>query len=292
MNYAVVDTGSNTIRMSVYQWENGNLRELYTEAVFANLAGHIAENRLTDEGINVCCEAILYHRKKAEEFGASFNVFATAAIRNAENSDEIVNKVKEKTGIDLEILSGADEGELSFLGAFEDFPVTEGVMADVGGGSSEVILFKEGKIVDVQSVPIGSLKAYKNYVKDEIPTHEEANVIKKEIINHLDRNPVFREAKADSLCLVGGGVRAAYKLCGTVLGKESLSVQAVDAMLEAFCNDKNSLLLFERLVPKRKLTITPGLAIYSAIGEYFGGDKIYISDKGIKEGYVKKYLIH
>ena len=87
-------------------------------------------------------------------------------------------------------------------------------------------------------------------------------------------------------------MRAAYKLCGTVLGKESLSVQAVDAMLEAFCNDKNSLLLFERLVPKRKLTITPGLAIYSAIGEYFGGDKIYISDKGIKEGYVKKYLIH
>ena len=292
MNYAVVDTGSNTIRMSVYQWENGNMSELYTEAVFANLAGHIEQNRLTDEGIDVCCEAILYHQKKATEFDAKFCVFATAAIRNADNCTEIVNKVKEKTGIDLEVLSGADEGELSFLGAVCDFPVSDGVMADVGGGSSEVILFKEGKIVSVQSVPIGSLKAYKNFVQGEIPTKEEAENIKEEITKHLDKNSDFKGIKANSLCLVGGGVRAAYKLCRTVLGTEVLSAKAVDTMLDAFCDDENSLLLFEKLVPKRKLTITPGLAIYSAIGGYFGADKIYISDKGIKEGYVLKYLIH
>ncbi len=289
MNYAVVDTGSNTIRMSMY---DDSLTELYTEAIFANLAGHIEDNCLTDEGIDVCCEALLYHRKKAEEFDAEFHVFATAAIRNAKNCDVIVKKIKEKTDIDMEILSGSDEGELSFLGAYEDFGVKCGVMADVGGGSSEVIVFDNGKIISVQSVPIGSLKAYKNFVKGEIPTKDEAETIKKEIVKYLDKNPDFKNINTDCLCLVGGGVRAANKLSRAVLNSENLSVKGVDVMLDSFCDDESSLFIFEKLVPKRKFTITPGLAIYSAIGNYFGAEKIHISDKGIKEGYVKKYLLH
>ena len=72
MNYAVVDTGSNTIRMSIYKYESNCLCELFTEAVFANLAGHIKDNVLTDEGIDVCSEAIIYHKKKAEEFFLGF----------------------------------------------------------------------------------------------------------------------------------------------------------------------------------------------------------------------------
>jgi exopolyphosphatase/pppGpp-phosphohydrolase len=63
-------------------------------------------------------------------------------------------------------------------------------------------------------------------------------------------------------------------------------------MLDTFISDKSSISLFEKIAPKRKYTICPGLAIYSAIGRYFGADKIYVSDKGIKEGYVKKYLVH
>lgn len=292
MNYAVVDTGSNTIRMSIYKYESGCLGELFTEAVFANLAAHIEDNCLTEEGIDICCEAILYHKKKADEFEADFHVFATAAIRNAVNCHYIVESVKAKTGIELEILSGNDEGELSFLGAVSDFPVKSGVMADVGGGSSEVILFKEGEIIAVQSIPIGSLKAYKTFVSGEMPTKEEAKLIKEEITKYLDKNAAFSNAKEESLCLVGGGVRAANKLCKLILNSKQLSVDGVNTMLEAFCDDEKYLDVFEKIIPKRKLTITPGLCIYSAIGEYFGADRIYISDKGIKEGYTLKYLIY
>lgn len=292
MNYAVVDTGSNTIRMSVYKYENENLSELYTEAVFANLAGHIIDNRLSDDGIDVCCEAILHHRSKAKEFDAKFYVFATAAIRNAQNCEKIVEKVKEKTGINLEILSGLDEGELSFLGAVSDFPVTSGVMADVGGGSSEVILFSDGKPVAIQSVPIGSLKAYKTFVAGEMPTVEEVQMIKDEITKYLNSNEKFKNVSAESLCLVGGGVRAAKKLSELFLGREDLDVDSVKHMLALFVARPDTMEILERTTPKRKLTITPGLAIYSAIGEYFGANKIYLSDKGIKEGYAFKYLIY
>ena len=63
-------------------------------------------------------------------------------------------------------------------------------------------------------------------------------------------------------------------------------------MLRQFTHSPDAAEILECIVPERKLTITPGLAIYSAIGEYFGTEKIHISDKGIKEGYVLKYLIH
>lgn len=293
MKYAVVDTGSNTIRMSIYEYKNKILKEIFTEAIFANLAGHIVDNRLTTDGIDVCCEAILKHKKTAEKYDiTNFCVFATAAIRNAENSEEIVASVMENTGVKMQILSGDEEGELSFLGARDDFSVQSGVMADVGGGSSEIIVFENGKKKDVKSVPLGSLKAYKMFVFGEIPTICETESIKKEIKKYLDENKNFKNKNSETLCLVGGGVRAARRLSKELLNREELDVSAVDFMLSEFMKSADTMKILEKIVPERKQTITPALAIYSSIGEYFGAKKIQISDKGIKEGYVLKYLVH
>lgn len=290
MNYAVVDTGSNTIRMSVYEVCDGEIKEIYTKAIFANLAGHIVENRITDEGISVCCEALCHHRETAKKYNAEYFAFATAAIRNAENSGDAVEKIFQKTGIKMEILSGDDEGTLSFSGAYDDFGVTSGVMADVGGGSSEVIVFNNGEIESVCSVPWGSLKAYKNFVSGEIPTKEEAENIKNEIKRILSEN--INPVNIKDLCLVGGGVRIANKLCSMFFPEDTLNRKTVDGMLDSFINNSDIMEIFERIAPKRKYTIIPALAIYSAIGEFFETEKIAISDKGIKEGYLKKRIIH
>ncbi len=290
MNYAVVDTGSNTIRMSIYEVLNDEIKEIFTEAIFANLAGHIVENRITDEGIDVCCDALVTHRETAKKYDAEYFAFATAAIRNAENSREAVEQIFQKTGIKMQILSGDDEGTLSFLGAYSDFGVTTGVMADVGGGSSEVIVFRDGKIASVCSVPWGSLKAYKNFVSGEIPTKDEAENIKNEIKKILSEN--IEPVHANDLCLVGGGVRIAKKLCSMFFPNSKLNRKTVDGMLDIFLKSPDIMEIFERIAPKRKYTIIPALAIYSAIGEFFETDRIAISDKGIKEGYLKKILIH
>ena len=292
MRYAVVDTGSNTIRMSIYDCSDGKIEEIFTEAVFANLASHIVDNELTDEGILVCCDALKKHEQTAKEYDAEFNVFATAAIRNAKNCEKVVKKVKENTNIDLKILSGTDEGELSFLGAFTDFSVQSGIMADVGGGSSEIIAFENGKIKALQSIPLGSLAAYKRFVSGEIPTPDEAENIMNEIKNHLDKNEDFKNIKSDVLCLVGGGVLASQKLSQVFLKDSNLTAKNINTLLSLFVARENSLAILENLIPKRKLTITPGLCIYNALCKYFGAQKIEISDKGIKEGYLKKYLLH
>lgn len=289
MRYAVVDTGSNTIRLSVYEYENNSLCELFTEAVFGNLAGHIYKNSLSDEGIAVCCEAIKKHKESAKKYGAELHVFATAAIRNADNSEEIKSAVINNTGVDFEILSGEDEGELSFLGARDDFSAVSGVMADVGGGSSEVILFENGEKKSVASIPMGSLRAYKTFVSSEFPTEEEIKNIKSFITDSLEKG--VKKETYDTLCLVGGGAMASSCIMNAIFGKESLDPVSINGLLTLFSNQKH-IDVIEKFVPKRKLTITPTLAIYSAISGFFGVKKVEISDKGIKEGYVLKYLIH
>ena len=292
MRYAVADTGSNTIRLSVYECSGGAIEQIFTEAVFANLAGHIKDNFLTDEGILVCCDALKKHEQTAKKYDAEFYAFATAAIRNAKNSEKIVEKVKELTDIDLEILSGEDEGELSFLGACDDFSQKSGIMADVGGGSSEIIAFRNGKIKAIQSVPLGSLAAYKRFVSGEIPTSAETENIMNEIKNHLDKNENFKNIKSDTLCLVGGGVLASQQLSEVFLRSTDLTASGIKNLISLFIARENAVTILENIIPKRKLTITPGLCIYYALCKYFGAQKIEISDKGIKEGYLKKYLLH
>lgn len=292
MRYAVVDTGSNTIRLGVYETENGQLKQIHNEAIFANLAGFIENGALTEQGILRACDALVLQQKKAESLGATPHFFATAAIRNAENRDEIVEKIKTKTALTLEVLSGEDEALLSFLGASQDFPNEKSVMADVGGGSSEIILFENGEMTASKSLPWGSLKAYKTFVKGNLPTKDEIEAIKKEITKLLTETPAFSGEMRRNLCIVGGGVRAAKMLAEIFLNKTELSVPAIDCLLEIIAESPESVWrVLEEKLPKRAQTISPGLAIYSAVGHFFKGENVYISDNGIKEGYVKNRLL-
>ena len=294
MRYAVADTGSNTIRLAVYDYENGVLHPLYNEAIFANLAGHIQHNRLTEEGISVAADAILTHKAKAEEFGCPLHVFATAAIRNAENCTDILRVLKARTGIDVDLISGTDEALLSFRGACPDFPVEKGVMTDVGGGSSEVILFENDTPKAFHSVPWGGLKAFCDFVGEGLPDKEQVEDIRCAITRVLEQQSEFSAQTAETLCIVGGSVRAATTLAKAFFGKDTLTLSLVDRMLDAITEDPAvSWALIQMHAPKRATTIAPALAIYSAVGHFFGAEHMLLSDNGIKEGYVlDRLLVH
>ncbi len=292
MKYAVADTGSNTIRLAVYEYENGALTQLYNEAIFANLAGYIENGRLTPAGITIAADAIMVHRKKAEEFGCPLSVFATAAIRNAENCAEILSELNVRTGISVDLISGDDEALLSFCGAKSDFPVEKGVMADVGGGSSEVILFERSTATAFHSVPWGGLRAFRDFVGEGLPDKSQIETIVCTVTDVLKKQAAFSGKQVNSLCIVGGSVRAAQKLAKAFAGAETLTISVVDRMLEFITESPDTAqTLIQLHAPKRATTIAPALAIYSAVGRFFGAEQILLSDKGIKEGYVLEKLV-
>lgn len=292
MRYAVVDTGSNTIRLGIFEYENGGLTQLYNEAVFANLAGYIEDGALSSAGIHAAIDAMNQHKKAAQEYGCDLNVFATAAIRNAKNTAQICSEIEKHTGLAVDVLTGEEEADFSFLGASEDFPCTDGVMADVGGGSSEIILFSEKSPSATLSVPWGSLKAFKAFVGEGLPDNAKIKDIQNAIIDTLRTKKEFCGAKKETLCIVGGGVRASKKLATALLENSELSVSAINALLDIILkNPAFARTVIEKVAPKRADTIAPALAIYAAVGQFFGASAVAVSDKGIKEGYVLKKLI-
>ncbi len=292
MRYAVLDTGSNTIRLGIYEYENNSLTEIYNQAIFANLAGYINNNTLAPDGIIACADAIKVHQKTAAEYGVKLHPFATAAIRNAENTEEIVESVTRLTGETLDVLTGEEEALFSFYGAREDFPVESGVLADVGGGSSEIIAFSGTSPTSLLSVPWGSKNIGRTFSKHAIPTKAEGDAMQNAILECLSKKQEFTELKTKNLCIVGGGVRASLSLLRAFLGEESISGSSLNRLISVILENPNKAEdIILKTVPKRKDTICPALFIYKALADFFGSSDIFVSDKGIKEGYILKKLI-
>ena len=292
MRYAVIDTGSNTIRMGIYEEENGILKQIYNHAVFANLAGYMENGALSQAGIRAAEDVILSHIETAATYGCIPRVFATAAIRNAENTEEICQKINNTCHTTLDVLPGEEEALFSFYGAASDFPCSDGVMADVGGGSSEIISFSQKAPVAALSIPWGSLKIYNAFVRGVLPTQEEINSIQDTITDALKQNETLQKTKSKNLCIVGGGVRASLKLCKEFLGHSTLTTKALSEILSIIINAPDSASkTIGNLVPDRAKTIAPAIAIYAAIGTFFEASEMFVSDQGIKEGYILKKMM-
>ena len=103
-----------------------------------------------DKNGNLTQQAFTYHADR-------IIAVATAAIRNAGNGAELTRLVQRETGISLHIITGNTEAYISYLGVINTLPYHSGIIFDLGGGSTELILFQDRKILESVSVPIGAV---------------------------------------------------------------------------------------------------------------------------------------
>ena len=166
MKYAVVDMGSNSMRLSVYDaHENGDFDLIFSEKKMAGLANYIEYGALSRKGIEVACEILRGFQWILRHFNISdMHVFATASLRNIKNTDEASEDIYDKTDIKVDVLSGKEEAELGYYGAITKCDENLGAMFDIGGGSTEVTSIKIGKTQHAQSVGIGALNLFNRFV--------------------------------------------------------------------------------------------------------------------------------
>ena len=147
MKCGIADVGSNTIRLSIYRWEGTQFKLLLNKKVMAGLAGYIKDGALSDSGILVACRTLSSYRALLDNFQVSkMHVFATASLRNISNTGEAVETIRDVTGIPVEVLSGDAEAALSFKGAVLPGGVSTGLLADIGGGSFELVSYEDMSI--------------------------------------------------------------------------------------------------------------------------------------------------
>ena len=212
MKKALVDLGSNTIRLSVYKvYEDGSFSLLFSEKETAGLVNYISDKRMSVEGFDKACDVIFDFKRLTAQFDIrDLNIFATASLRNIVNRDEAVAYIKEKTGEDVNVISGKEEARLGYYGALTGADLDSGIIFDIGGGSTEIVNFENKQILFADSYDIGSLNLFTGFVKNIWPTEQEQKNIKARITEAL--SPAVFDKPAETICGIGGTNRALLSL--------------------------------------------------------------------------------
>lgn len=138
---AVIDVGSNSVRLVVYRIDGRAMTPILNEKVMAGLGRDLPKNGfLAEDGVDAALRALKRFATLADALDVK-DVFpvATAAVREARDGNAFVERVKEETGFKLRVLDGADEARLSALGVSAGAPEANGVVGDLGGASLELI---------------------------------------------------------------------------------------------------------------------------------------------------------
>lgn len=152
INNAIIDIGSNSVRIMVYSGGKILLRDLVTTQLAEGLSN---DKKLAYRSINRTLDGIAELKAKAEALGETrFYCFATAAVRNAINGGDFCELLFSRFGFNIDVLSGEKEAAMGLYGALKG---ADGLVIDVGGGSTEIVVAKNGKIAYAGSVPCGAV---------------------------------------------------------------------------------------------------------------------------------------
>jgi exopolyphosphatase/guanosine-5'-triphosphate,3'-diphosphate pyrophosphatase len=204
---AVVDIGSNSMRLVVFDRLHRAPFPVFNERVFCGLGRHLAESgRLNPEGVALARTNMLRFARLVEAMGvARFDVLATAAVRDAENGAEFVADLERLAGVSVTVLSGLEEARTAALGVVAGWPRASGVMGDLGGGSLELVRLAGGEIRDAVTLPLGPLRL-------QATAERSSDEAIQAIDRALDAVPWLRDAEGQTFHPVGGAWRALAKI--------------------------------------------------------------------------------
>ena len=197
----MIDIGSNSVRLVVY--ENGGRAPLpiFNEKVLCGLGrGLDRTGRMPNKGIRKALESLRRFAELCPQMGVrDIDVVATAAVREAGNGREFLETVREQCGLEVQLLSGDREAEVSAAGVVSAIPNASGLAADLGGASLELILLDSGRAVESTSLPFGTVRRNGD---ESLADSRQA------VGDRLGSLGWLQQAGEQSLYLVGGSWRA------------------------------------------------------------------------------------
>lgn len=291
MYTGIVDIGSNTIRLIIYNIDKAkNIEKIFSYKETAGLAGYVEEGLLNPNGIAILNRTLTQIKKITDDLSIpKVWYFATASLRNIDNSDAVLKIIRDELEIDIDIISNEDEGYLSYYAMKsllnDKLNSENGIIADIGGGSSEIVIFKGNRIIENTSLPIGSLNLHSKFVKGIMPDKKEIKAIKDEINAHLskiDNNDTFSE-------LIGVG--GTFRLIPELLANDNkvFTAHQLENLIDCGKTDRNDLAkLILKTKPERIHTALPGMMIAKEIMKKWNVSKVLTDRVSVRDGYLLK----
>ena len=296
---AIIDIGSNSARLVIsHIYKNGAYNMVYNQKEALRLSQKVDEkNMLTEVAFSSTIETMKSFAYMCKIYQADKTIaVATAAIRNAANGAELVARVAEETGIQLHIISGNTEAYISYLGVINTLNVKDGIIFDLGGGSTELILFKNRKILESVSLPIGAVNTTSMFNTRNVMPANVFSDVSFFIMSRLEKYPWLKQ-NGLPLIGVGGTARTVAKIIqrekkypATKIHNYSYTAQTY----RSFFNRLRNTNLDQRkkisgLSSERSDIILAGSSIISCLLEATGAKKLITSGCGLREGLFFEY---
>ena len=292
---AIIDLGSGSARAVVMLVNSGGGIEIVAQQrVNLNLMSHIDDKGALDEsGVASAVDALEDFALLAGGYGVqTIHAVGTAALRESGNSVAIIDAAVNRFGIPLRIIDGSDEAAYCFIGAIHGLPASNGILADIGGGSMEIVRFSERAMRWSVSLPLGSLRIANRFHLTDLAGAEDVHAAYEFVHATLATAGVPRLKDGDVLVGSGGSVRLLSRL---LRGLEPYPIirmhgYEMDAgSLAGLARELTAVSLSERagingMNPERGHSIVGGAIAAHALSQYTGADSMIGSGQGLREG--------
>ena len=300
MRLGVLDMGSNTIHLQVVDAHPGARPTPASSQKFElRLTDYLdRNNNITDEGFDRLSDATTEVLKHAEEFKCEeILAIATSAIREAENGEKIIEELQKIHGIELQILSGDEEAQLTFLAARRWLGWSAGrlLVLDIGGGSLEMAVGNDESASATLSLPIGAARMTREFLTGDPYTSKSIKALTqyaKELISSSVTGELAGHG-ADRIVATSKTFRTLARLTdhwnkdgGKYLERQAL-VAAIEKLRDLTNSQRSSL---PGVSPSRAKQLVAGAIVAESVMKHLDIEKVEICPWALREGIVLKWL--
>jgi len=303
MRLGVLDIGSNTGHLLVVDAHRGAAPlPAYSHKEPLRLAEHLEDGEISTGGVKALTTFVADAVVVAEDKGALDMLgFATSAVRDARNSDAVLDHVAEKTGVRIAVLPGADEARLTFLAVRRWFGWSAGRLAvfDIGGGSLEIAGGSDEEPDVAWSIPLGAARLAREHFAGAMPDDHGIRTLRKMIRATIaeDAGHLLRGGPPDVAAATSKTFRSLARICGAAPSGEGplvervLTLDSLQTWIPKLVGmQPEALAALPGVSPSRTHQIVPGALVAEAVMDIFDLAELQICPWALREGVILERL--
>lgn len=307
--FAAIDVGSNELSLKIYQISKKNgIQELdHVRHAIELGSDSYKYQKIRYELVNEMCEVLIQFSMKMKEYGVTdYSAYATSAIREASNSILILDQMKLRSGIQVNILSNSEQRFLCYkaialnVNAFQKIIQKDTAIVDVGSGSIQISLFQNGCLRQTQNIKLGSLRIRELLRSMETKTDNFRKLISEYIDNEMITfSELFlRDKKIEQVIATGDQLNLFMHIMGKNPGNAPVHTKELDVFFDALLKHPLEELIKQVSFPKEQVSLLiPTAMIFHKIFEQTNAKQIYFSDVTLCDGIAaefaeRKFKIH
>ncbi|WP_235886214.1 Ppx/GppA phosphatase family protein [Paenibacillus cymbidii] len=291
----IIDIGSNSIRLVVYeQYEDDAYRIVDESKSSARLSAKTgSDGKLAQQDLDAVVETLAHFKRLSEAHRVTtLLAVATAAVRNAANSAEALAYLRRSSGLDIRVLSGEAEARYGFIGMINTIDVKDGFLIDIGGGSTELSLFRGRELVHSVSFPFGAVNTSKQWTLEGTADPAALEGIRRMVQGALAACPWAAGHPGLPLIGLGGTIRSIGKIDQRRRGYSLQLAHRYEIGRPTFAALLHELAPLSPVQRKkvdgidkqRADLIVAGLAIVQAIADTLDASVCIVSGSGLRDG--------